>query len=451
MGSGGTPIDVIAAPASAAGGVRGIIRLSGNEVASLLNAFLPDQFDWNQRRKPVRQEVQIKIADWPPLPAAIYFWPGRRSFTGEPLAEVHLNGAAPLIEAVLESLFGLGARPAEPGEFTLRAFLNGRIDLLQAEAVLGVIDASGQQQLDTALAQLAGGISTHMHLLREELLLHLADLEAGLDFVEEDIDFVHREELARRLEEVHRKLQELEAQSRSRMLSGSRPRVVLAGLPNAGKSSLFNALAVSSTAIVSPQAGTTRDYLIVPIRRDDVEFDLVDTAGWELSTGDELQRQMEWQRSDQYARADLLILCNEYGSHEQLPNAIRDTGVPFIEVQTKCDLKSTSDSDDQSELRVSSLTGQGLEELQAAITDRLRTLSDSRSTLLNSSAARCQLALSQGTTAALRALQLAQVSAGDELIAAELRDILTCLGEIVGEVYTDDILDRIFSRFCIGK
>ena len=166
------------------------------------------------------------------------------------------------MEAVLAELFAAGVRPASVGEFTLRAFLNGRIDLVQAEAVLGVIDALDTRRLTAALRQLAGGISDGIAQLRGDLLDLLADLEAGLDFVEEDIQFVSRGEISHRLTTVAEEVDRLLRHGESRMQSTGRARIVLAGLPNAGKSTLFNALAGRNAALVSEASGTTRDYLV---------------------------------------------------------------------------------------------------------------------------------------------------------------------------------------------
>ncbi len=184
-----------------------------------------------------------------------------RSYTGQPLVEIHAPGSPPLLEAVLARSFEAGVRPAHPGELTLRAFLAGRMDLLQAEAVLGVIDAAGEDTLAIALRQLAGGISGRMSQVRGDLIDLLADLEAGLDFVEDGIEFVSRDDLAARIGRAQSTIGELLAQCQSRAQSQGRRRVVLAGLPNAGKSTLFNALLSRDAALVSAVAGTTRDYL----------------------------------------------------------------------------------------------------------------------------------------------------------------------------------------------
>ena len=198
------PDDTIAALASAPGPAsRGIVRVSGPLVRTTLTSlFSPDDPGrWSSVRRAERFAGTIALPGVHiPLAVDVLLWPMSLSYTGQPLAEIHTLGSPPLMEAILSRLFEHGVRPAQRGEFTLRAFLAGRVDLMQAEAVLGVIDATDQQQLLVALGQLGGGLSGQIALLHQELLLHLADLEAGLDFVEEDIEFVSREELIHRLE-----------------------------------------------------------------------------------------------------------------------------------------------------------------------------------------------------------------------------------------------------------
>ena len=195
-----------------------------------------------------------------PLPATLYFFPGPRSYTGQDLAELHTLGSPPLVERLVADLLTAGARPAQPGEFTLRAFLAGKKDLPQAEAVNAVIEAGTDAELATALAQLAGGVTRPLQSLREDLLNLLADLEAALDFADEDIEFVGKPETLARLDAAIEHLTALAHQLDDRSISGRPVRVALVGLPNAGKSSLFNALA-GGDALVSPIPGTTRDYL----------------------------------------------------------------------------------------------------------------------------------------------------------------------------------------------
>src|SRR5262249_27089380 len=239
------------------------------------------------------QIIRGPAADRPPwdqfqLPCDLFLWPTRRSYTRQPLAEVHTFGSPPLLDAVLRALCDAGARLARPGEFTLRAFLAGRIDLMQAEAVLGVIDAADRRQLQSALEQLAGGLSRPLNGLRNDLLDLLADLEAGLDFVEEDIRFVSPEELAARLKSALDLLEQSSCQLAARGTGDGLARVALAGAPNAGKSSLFNALVGNSAAIVSAHPGTTRDYLVAKIDADGLPIELVDTAGVDTTCSERL-------------------------------------------------------------------------------------------------------------------------------------------------------------------
>ena len=194
--------------------------------------------------------------------------------------------------ALLEAICRAGARLAEPGEFTLRAFLAGRLDLTQAEAVLGVIDAHGNDELQTAVEQLAGNLARPLHQLRDELLTLLAELEAGLDFVEEDIEFISPDELTARLQAIASQLAAVAEQMSSRLTAAPSRQIVLLGPPNAGKSSLFNALAnrfgvahqANASAIVSNIRGTTRDYLTTTVELDGARCELIDTAGIEAQT-----------------------------------------------------------------------------------------------------------------------------------------------------------------------
>lgn len=483
----GSPLETIAALASANGpAARGIIRLSGPATLSVLGELLDDKDVTLDPLRPRRYPVRIPLREdgcSPPgssdeiassslsLPADLFLWPTRRSFTGEPLAELHLIGSPPLLNEVLEMLFTRGARPAERGEFTLRAFLAGRIDLVQAEAVLGVIEASSSAELETALGQLAGGISGKIREFREQLLLHLADLEAGLDFVEEDIEFVQREELVRRLETAANFLRDLLMQSRDRMQSTGRAHVVLAGLPNAGKSTLFNRLIGMQAALVSTVAGTTRDYLSAPMQAEGVAWDLVDTAGWETAR-DGIEGLSGLLREEQYRQANVIVWCTpadlaaeEISLNARLLAECRLSSPHVIEIETKADLAGNSSFIPtagrtlrqegeiprvRSRIRVSVTREAGIAALMKTIAEALSgeaTVSE----IVGSTAARCGESLQHALSGLIRARGLCDVSAGDELIALELRDVLDHLGRIVGEVYTDDILDRIFSRFCIGK
>jgi tRNA modification GTPase len=379
-------------------------------------------------------------------------WHGPRSYTGQNLAEIHLPGSAPLASAVLSHCFARGARPAEPGEFTLRAFLTGRIDLTRAEAVLGVIDARNSAQLDAALEQLAGGLAHPIAGLRDRLLDLAAHLEANLDFTEEpDVDPLSRAALARELDDAAQMLNGIARQlsERERAL-GQAPTVVLVGQPNAGKSRLFNALLGRDRAIVSPQSGTTRDYITETCDCDGLSVELVDTAGFD-SPDDALNTRAQALRDAQAARADVLLECCS-AEAEPAPTSAATLENDRIRVWTKSDLAAPGAAAQSREAFIitSAVSGAGVAELRSTIAQKLRRREDQDGSL-SGTGARCRGSLTRASIALQSAATAIIEKGGDELVAFDLRLAVDELGSIVGAVVTDDILDRIFQRFCIGK
>ena len=455
--------ETIVGLASAAGGApRGVLRMSGPNLLTCLEACfqLSDGYGLPRRQAQVVPSMLRLQPPFAALPGELYVWPGTRSYTRQPSAEFHTLGAPPLLAAAMETVCRHGARLAQPGEFTLRAFLAGRLDLTQAEAVLGVIDAEDRQALDTALGQLAGGLSRPLDSLRNHLLDLLADLEAGLDFVDEDIQFITASELTRRLAEQRTKLTELASRLELRGEATDEPRIVLYGWPNVGKSSLFNALIQDDAAIVSAQPGTTRDYLMRRIDCHDSTAWLIDTAGKESdATGIRAAQELATQQTQ---AATWKLLCidatrplNTWET-TQLEQLDRDT---TLVVLTKADHSSTL-SFPYPAIATSSRTGRGLDALRQALADRLTgkhaTARANPGLGVPATAIRCRDSLRRAD----EALQQAEVEStrrsaeelvAGELVAGELRLALYELGTIVGAVYTDDLLDRIFSRFCIGK
>ena len=460
-----SPEQTIAAIASARGAAaRGIIRLSGPQLLKLLRSFLsavesPPEIDPVSARM-IELDYPLQNSE-ALLPMKLLVWPTSRSYTGEPSAEIHTIGSPPLLEAILEQLFQLGARPAGPGEFTLRSFLSGRISLVQAEAVLGVIDANSDNDLDQALTQLAGGISPRMRKMRDQLLDDLADLEAGLDFVEEDIEFIDRMEFCHRLQKLLGELDRLAVAAQERMINTVQHRVVLAGLPNAGKSTLFNLL-TQANAIVSEIEGTTTDYLIKNVNWNGTEIAFHDTAGWERDVTETIGQSAQHLREEEYENAELIIWCtaSNLSEAEAEQDSVRfrellEQGLPVVRLMTKIDLASDelhSDLCRETFLSdgVSAETGRGLDDFRRGLLNRLNT-EGARSEILASTASRCKDSLLRAKMHLETAIELLQAAAGDELIAEELRGTLHELGLILGHVYTDDLLDRVFSNFCIGK
>lgn len=450
--------DTIAALASAPGpGTRGIIRISGPDVPACLDGhfvFQPPQAANSRAATRYTGHFQLACLD-EQIDAALMLWPTARSYTGQPMAEIHTIGSPPILEAMLEQLFGDGIRAAGAGEFTLRAFLSGRLDLVQAEAVLGVIDSSDQQQLDQALRQLAGGVSGRLEQTRSELITILGDLEAGLDFVEEDIEFIPADVLIARLDRAIERLEYLGQSARDRMEAGATRSVVLAGLPNAGKSTLLNALADSRVALVSDQAGTTRDYVTTTIEVEGLQIQLVDTAGQEQAASP-VSAMAQQLQSEQVQTADLIVWCsaadqNQGDRHadEELFAEAAALGQPIVRIGTKADLYS-AERTPRPELLVSATEGNGVAELRAELAKRLRSGSPDGE-LIGSTGARCHDLLRSAAESLRSARTAAAGGLGDEIVAIEIRSALESIGRILGVVYTDDILDHIFSNFCIGK
>ena len=450
--------DTIVAIASAKGGsLRGVVRVSGTQLLDCLQKCFCSNIQSPLHTHAHPSVVPGVIALEKPvgeLPCDLYLWPTRRSYTQQPCAEIHTIGSPPLLEAVVRALCNAGARLADPGEFTMRAFLAGRLDLTQAEAVLGVIDSDSRTDLDVALSQLAGGLRQPLDRIRNELLDVLSHLEAGLDFVEEDIEFISSSELTQQLSDTITKIQQLVDQMSQRGASDGEFRIVLVGSPNVGKSSLLNALAGEVKAIVSEVAGTTRDYVAQVVEIGGLKCRLIDTAGLlqnnDLS-GIELASKIK--SLEQHEQAHLQLFCID--STRPLDRIERvhlgdQSTVNRLIVLTKIDQKCATDFAGKA-IETSSKTGQGLDILRQGIADAFDRTRGSDAEVVSGTAMRCRESLRLSFECLSRAKEAAENELGEELVAAEVRAALDELGKVVGAVYTDDILDRVFSRFCIGK
>jgi tRNA modification GTPase len=434
--------DTIVALSSAAGpGARAVVRLSGPAALRVAGAV----FTAAAPPSPTRRGLYSGAVSLPgvaaALPADLYFWPAPATYTGQNLAELHTVSSPPLVELLLTALLNAGARAAGPGEFTLRAFLAGKLDLPRAEAVLGVIEAGTRDELRDALAQMAGGVTQPLRALRSDLLDLLADVEAGLDFADEDVQTADPTETLNRLARAMAHVTLLQKQLDQRAL-GERPfRVVLVGPPNAGKSSLFNAL-TGGSALVSPEPGTTRDYLVRRLELEGVRLEVVDTAG-RRGPSDAIEEQAQALGHEQARMADLLLRCVDLTRPAAREAA--DAGeAPTLDVFTKADLVPPP----ADVLATSAVTGAGLAALRSRLLERVRA---HRRPALAPSLSRCRHHVAAALDHLRRAHHTALFQEPAELLALELRGALDQLGEMVGAVYTDDLLDRIFSRFCIGK
>ena len=447
------PIVAVATPPGPA--FRGIVRVSGANAVSIVDRILDVSVP--SKGPPVRLTGHLHTERLgSPLAASVLLWPGTRSYTGQPMAEFHVIGAPPVLELLSSAVVDMGARLAERGEFTMRAFLNGRIDLLQAEAVSGVIDAADHDELLSALSQLGGGLTQQLRGIRSAVIAVLGDLEAGLDFVEDDIEFISTAEVVERLNDIRSVLKHLLIDARQRLPSDSRPRVVLAGLPNAGKSTLFNRLAQADLAIASKTVGTTRDYLSCPIIIGNLTVELVDTAGWGNFISDIMSFAQE-QRRQQLDSAELVVWCSAADQHpdeQAADRTLRDQSQSqthqFVRIVTCADrVRRCHESAEL--LRVSAVTGEGLDDLRRLISDTLTGDRSSRHELVATTSLRCGHSIQQALFSVDRALDSATRGLGDEIIVISLRETLRELRSMLGETWTDDILDHIFSSFCIGK
>jgi len=439
MPSGEPARDTIAAVATPAGrGGIGIVRLSGPTVTRIADRVIgstppPRSALLTQFRDASGQIVDEGIA--------LYF-PAPHSYTGEDVLELHGHGGAVVTQMLLAVCLDAGARLAEPGEFTRRAFLEGRLDLAQAEAVADLIDAASQQAARSAIRSLSGEFSAAIDALRAALVELRALTEAQLDFPEEELDGVHREAAAERLARVQASLEEVLSRSRQGSLLRSGVQVVLAGPPNVGKSSVLNRLAGEERAIVTPIPGTTRDALRETIDIDGVAVVLVDTAGLRDSQ-DEIERMGMARTHSELERADVVLAVHDASSPTPAPTF--PSGTIRIDVYNKVDLKPGF-KPPMTGIAVSAKTGEGLAQLRLAILNAAGWSSAGESTFL----ARERHLRALGSAKA----HLARAAAEQErweLFAEELRLAHDQLASITGAFTADDLLGEIFGRFCIGK
>lgn len=453
--------DTIAAIATASQpALRGIIRVSGPALIETLTPVVSlEDGSLTAIDRPSVWSCQVRLDSHArQLPGRLYLWPGQRSYTRQPTAEIHTIGSPPLLQLVLRRVCAAGARLAQPGEFTLRAFLGGRIDLAKAEAVLGAIDARDEREFQVALQQMAGGLSGPINRLRDELINLCADLEAGLDFVEEDIQFVSSAELGARLGSLQAQLEGLTTRIAARRLESAAPRVVICGAPNAGKSTLFNALTQHAQAITSPEPGTTRDFLTASIQIEGQTVELIDTAGVAEESVSSIDTLAQQRARQLIHDAQGVVVCLDRSRplpalDSELLQCTPTRGC--VLVATKCDqpahgsMHALRSGQGVELIETSGLTGQGIDRLLARLGEQLASATPID--LVGSTATRSAESLRRTGESLDRARVLATSGESEELVAAELRTALEYLGLIVGAIYTDDLLDRVFSRFCIGK
>ena len=442
MPSGESVPDTIAAIATPAGrGGIGIVRVAGPKVPEIAQAVigrLPES------RKAVLCSFRDAQGERVDEGVALYFQ-APHSYTGDEVLELQGHGGPVVTHLVLGAVLDAGARLAGPGEFTRRAFLNGRLDLAQAEAVADLIDAASREAARSALRSLGGDFSAVIAGLVAGLTELRALTEAMLDFPDEEVDSLHRNDAGRRLGQLRAALEEVLAKSRQGSLLRTGIHVVLAGRPNVGKSSLLNRLAGAERAIVTAVPGTTRDALRESIQIEGVPIVVVDTAGLRESQDEVEQLGMERTRQEM-ARADVVLVILEAGTLEA-PQGPLPEAVTQINVINKVDLFPGAVVGRQgNEVYVSAKTGAGLEALRAAVLEAAGWSSRGETVFLARERHLRALATARVHLDAA-VLQVAQW----EFFAEELRLAQEALGEITGRLSADDLLGDIFARFCIGK
>jgi tRNA modification GTPase len=454
------PEDTIAAVATAAGrGGVGILRLSGPKAIAVGRA-LTGRTAFNSRhahRAGLSDAAGERIDDG----LALCF-PGPHSFTGEDVVELHCHGSPVVLDLLLEAACAHGARPAEPGEFSRRAFLNDKLDLAQAEAIADLIDSASAEAARNALRSLSGAFSERIAALVEAVTRLRVYIEAAIDFPDEDdVDFLAEGDVTARLEEIGERLAAVRESARQGTLLREGLKLVIAGRPNAGKSSLLNALAGEERAIVTASEGTTRDVLREDILVHGLPLHIVDTAGLRESE-DPVEQEGVRRAIAEIASADRVILVVD-DSNPGTPPGLADLlpagvtppapGTPVTRIHNKIDLSGAAPAvrtaDDGTDLWLSAGTGEGLDLLRAHLRDSVGLQAAGESAF---SARRRHLdALDRAGAHLADAQQQLAASAAGELVAEDLRYVQACLGEITGKVSSDDLLGEIFSSFCIGK
>ena len=451
-------MDTIVALGTPAGrSAIGIIRLSGPDSLPILRSIVGDNDFKPEPSQSVLRSLRpigsTTILD----KALLTFFASPNSYTGEDVVEISCHGSPIILRHVLDLSLRLGARLASPGEFTLRALGNGKLNLSQAEGIRDLIDAQTELAAQQALRQMMGELSARLQGPQEKLIKKIVQLESALEFVEDDLPQLSREQIAGELAEVMTELERLGSTFQMGRLLRSGVKVALVGRPNVGKSSVFNRLLALERAIVTEVPGTTRDTLTEHISLEGVPIALTDTAGLRDST-DRIERTGVERTRQAMADADLLVVVID-GSEDLsaedmnvLSHARRSRHIVAI---NKEDVPSfhaleISRSFEGAGVRISALTGSGFDNLRAAILQRFGYCDSSNAGFLITDARHYDLLL-RARTEVESSLNLLQVGASEELVLIGLHNGLRLLGQITGETTTEEILSEIFATFCIGK
>lgn len=435
--------DLICACSSPAGyGARQIIRITGDNALERVSSFLLFKSSFLDVFKGLAVAT-LFLDDYRSIDIDCYFWKSPSSYTGQDVIELHVISNSWVVDFVFSKLFEQGFRPANPGEFTLRAFLNGKLDISQVDAIHQVIEASTPDGLNKALGKLAGGVFDPLHKVKDDLLNLLADVEANLDFSAEDIQIISSDAILLVLGDMLAQLIVLVKKLQSRGVGEEKVRVVIVGPPNAGKSSLFNVLVKGQKSLVSPIPGTTRDLVTSRIDWEDCFFELVDAPGIEDGRNF-IEKQAQVFACKEISLSDVVLYCADKDHQHFLGFFLNTDNKSLLKVATKSDICLGPDD----WIHTSAATLQGIDVLQKSIIELVHQKNGSASA---SGLARIHGYANLCLDNLRRAHHCVLYEEPLELLALELREAVENLGQITGHVFTDDLLDRMFSRFCVGK
>ena len=459
------PSDTIVAIATPSGeGAIGIVRVSGGKAIAHVDTMfrgktsLADAVSHTVHHGGIVDAGGNRVDD---VLATVFKAP--HSYTGEDIVEISCHGGVFVTNSILHLAIAAGARHAEPGEFTKRAYLNRKLDLSQAEAVADIIAARSARALNASLSQLEGRLARQVAKLREELLGLSSLLELDIDFTEEGLEVISPDDVRDRIDRVDHQLKTLEDSFTAGKMVRDGVSVVFAGKPNVGKSSIFNALLKEERAIVTHIPGTTRDFLEESISMKGIEFRLVDTAGLRASV-DPAEAEGISRSKTALRHADIVavVLDSADGEQaEQLPELmIQREGQRVLFVRNKIDLlpdlaagsgTRSLNGKEVVELRVSAKTGQGLDELRTALCEAVIQEEVGEEESVRISNIRHLDAVRKARGSLGTASQSMEAKLTNEFIAFDVKAAADALSEITGELTTDEVLNNIFSRFCVGK
>lgn len=446
--------DTIVAPATAPGlAALSVIRLSGDQAIVIVDKLAVGK---NLAQQPantlhvcVLQHNGVILDE-----VVVSLFKAPRSFTGEDVAEISCHGSPYIVKSIIEACTALGARPAKAGEFTQRAFLNGKKDLVQAEAVADLIASDTKAAQQAALHNMRGGFSQTLKAMRESLVKFASLMELELDFATEDVEFADRSQFFALIHELKNNVSQLLQSFQLGNVIRNGVKVAIIGKPNAGKSTLLNALLQEERAIVSNIAGTTRDTIEEVLYIDGLAFRLIDTAGIRDHSADSIEQIGISKSREKMVQADIVLYLFDASEENRASvegelNKIRAINANVIPVANKTDISKVQDWNMADLIRISAKEGVGIEDLKKALISFVLHNETAEGDIVTNT--RHFAALQQVLDALITVENGLNNGLSGDLLTIDINRALHYLGEITGEVTTEDKLDYIFSKFCIGK